>query len=99
MVVPLPPVVPLFLTVPNMFFVTMTTTTIMTTTTNIAGDNKTCYTLYHLKIADRGLNSELVFSLTMWLYSILLKLVPCLVLTIFTACLIRAMYKVMIKRI
>jgi hypothetical protein len=89
-------VVPFFLTVPNMFLVTMSSTLELRET----GDSCSllgscpCHTLYRLQIADRGLNSELVFSLTMWLYSILLKLVPCLVLTIFTACLIRAMYKV-----
>ena len=80
--------IPFFLTIPNMFVVTMTTTT------NIGEDKRSCYTLYHLKIADHGLNSELVFSITMWLYSILLKLVPCLILTIFTDSLIRAMYQV-----
>ena len=35
-----------------------------------------------------------VFSLNMWLYSFFLKLLPCLVLTILTTCLIRALYKV-----
>ena len=30
----------------------------------------------------------------MWLYSFILKLFPCLVLTILTACLIQALYKV-----
>ena len=38
--------------------------------------------------------SQLPFSLNLWLYSVLLKLVPCLVLTIFTACLVHAMYQV-----
>ena len=88
--------VPAFLTVPNMFLVTMSSTLELRET----GDSCSllgscpCHTLYRLQIADRGLNSELVFSLNMWLYSILLKLVPCLVLTIFTASLIRAMYQV-----
>ena len=30
----------------------------------------------------------------MWLYSFFLKLLPCLVLTVLTACLIRELYKV-----
>ena len=34
----------------------------------------------------------------MWLYSFILKLVPCVVLTILTACLIRALYKVRRKK-
>ena len=35
-----------------------------------------------------------LFSLNMWLYSFILKLLPCGVLTILTACLIQALYKV-----
>ena len=58
------------------------------------GLGESCFTLHHLEINDWGLKSGLHFSLTLWLYSILLKLVPCLVLTIFTACLVRAMYQV-----
>ena len=42
--------------------------------------------------------SQLPFSLNLWLYSVLLKLVPCLVLTIFTACLVHAMYQVGTKK-
>ena len=57
------------------------------------GLGESCFTLHHLEINDWGLKSGLHFSLTLWLYSILLKLVPCLVLTIFTACLIYAMYQ------
>jgi len=54
-----------------------------------------CYTEYRLIIDNRGLDSWGLdpFTLNLWLYSILLKLVPCLVLTIFTACLIHAMYQ------
>ena len=37
-----------------------------------------------------------LFSLNMWLYSFFLKLLPCLVLTTLTACLIRALYEVSI---
>ena len=39
--------------------------------------------------------SDLFFSLNLWLYSFFLKLIPCLVLTVFTASLIRAMYQVL----
>ena len=38
--------------------------------------------------------NQSIFSLNMWLYSFILKLVPCVVLTILTACLIKALYKV-----
>ena len=38
--------------------------------------------------------SELLFSLNMWFYSFLLKLLPCVVLTVFTGWLIHAMYQV-----
>ena len=38
--------------------------------------------------------NESLFSLNMWLYSFFLKLLPCLVLTVLTACLIRELYKV-----
>ena len=41
----------------------------------IADDEKSCFTIYHLQINNLGLNSELQFTLTMWLYSIILKLV------------------------
>ena len=34
----------------------------------------------------------------MWLYSFFLKLLPCLVLTVLTACLIRELYKVKEER-
>ena len=37
---------------------------------------------------------ELLFSLNMWFYSFLLKLLPCVVLIIFTGWLIQAMYQV-----
>ena len=65
----------------------------------IREDGETCYTMYHMVIAvdSETMDSQLLFSLTMWLYSVLLKLVPCLVLTIFTASLIRAMYKAVEK--
>lgn len=79
--------VPFILTVPNTLFVKMSSSM------KIKEDGDSCHTLYHLEINDWGLDSGLHFSLTLWLYSILLKLVPCLVLTIFTACLVRAMYK------
>ena len=42
--------------------------------------------------------NQSIFSLNMWLYSFILKLVPCVVLTILTACLIRALYKVRRKK-
>ena len=35
-----------------------------------------------------------MFSLNMWFYSFFLKLLPCVVLTIFTASLIHALYQV-----
>jgi hypothetical protein len=82
-------VVPFFLTIPNMMFVKIVSKQAITE------DGESCFTKHTVQIDDHGLNSDLQFSLTMWLYSILLKLVPCLVLTIFTACLIRAMYQVM----
>merc|ERR1712202_36797 len=53
------------------------------------GDDGSCATLYMLQIINESL-----FSLNMWLYSFILKLLPCVVLTILTACLIRALYKV-----
>ena len=54
-------------------------------------DDGSCATLYMLQIINESL-----FSLNMWLYSFILKLLPCVVLTILTACLIRALYKVTI---
>ena len=39
-------------------------------------------------------DQETFFQLNLWLYGFMLKLVPCLVLTVFTASLIRAMYQV-----
>ena len=81
----------LILTIPNTLFIKMSTSMKITED----GDGDECYTLHHLEINDWGnLKSGLHFSLTLWLYSIILKLVPCLVLTIFTACLVRAMYQV-----
>ena len=81
--------VPFILTIPNTLFIKMSSSM------KITDDGLSCYTLHHLEINDWGLKSGLHFSLTLWLYSIILKLVPCLVLTIFTACLVRAMYQVM----
>ena len=39
-------------------------------------------------------DQESFFQLNLWLYGFMLKLVPCLVLTVFTASLIRAMTQV-----
>jgi len=80
-------VVPFFLTIPNMVFFTLSPSL------RVSSESGLCYTEYRLIIDNRGLNSQLPFTLNLWLYSILLKLVPCLVLTIFTACLIHAMYQ------
>ena len=38
--------------------------------------------------------SDWLFVMNMWLYGFFLKLLPCVVLTVFTACLIHAMYQV-----
>ena len=38
--------------------------------------------------------SDWLFVMNMWLYGFFLKLLPCVVLTLFTACLIHAMYQV-----
>ena len=82
--------VPFILTIPNTLFIKMSSSM------KITDDGLGCYTLHHLEINDWGLKSGLHFSLTLWLYSIILKLIPCLVLTIFTACLVRAMYQVIL---
>ena len=67
-------------------------------------EDGSCVTLYMLEVNSFYANilclsflqiiNKWVFSLNMWLYSFCLKLLPCLVLTILTACLIRALYKV-----
>ena len=82
-------VVPFFLTIPNMLFFTLSPSL------RVNRESGLCYTEYRLIIDNRGLDSWGLdpFTLNLWLYSILLKLVPCLVLTIFTACLIHAMYQ------
>ena len=38
-------------------------------------------------------NNMLLYTVNMWLYSFVLKVVPCFVLTVFTGFLIRALYK------
>ena len=53
-----------------------------------------CVIYIYLQIINQS-----IFSLNMWLYSFILKLVPCVVLTILTACLIKALYKVRRKNI
>ena len=38
-------------------------------------------------------NNMMLYMVNMWLYSVVLKVVPCFVLTVFTGFLIRALYK------
>jgi len=78
-------IVPFFLTVPNflLFYVHSEEHE-----REEGGVNKTFY-LHSLRF-DGG---DIFFSLNMWFYSFFLKLLPCVVLTVFTASLIRAMYQ------
>ena len=49
--------------------------------------------LVSFQISDHDVGSWL-FEMNMWFYGFFLKLLPCLVLTVFTASLIHAMYQV-----
>ena len=62
---------PFILTIPNMFL-----TTLHASDLKVAPGGRSCYTEYRTGLnTGTGIKVELLFSLTMWLYSILLKLV------------------------
>ena len=94
------PVVPIFLTLPNFFAMSIRKHTYEeesesngTTTAR----NVSIYVMAWSKdvVADGEDNSLEVFlyRTNIWLYSVILKLVPCIVLTVITGFLIRALYK------
>lgn len=80
-------VVPLFLTIPSYFSFEIQTET-------YGLDRKTghCLTKHFVEISEFD-GSDVLFSANMWLYGIILKLLPCLVLIVFTCGLIHAMYQ------
>ena len=55
-----------------------------------------CISYHRLQFQYR--DQESFFQLNLWLYGFMLKLVPCLVLTVFTASLIRAMTQVFTRK-
>ena len=69
---------PVFLTIPNFFAMSI-----------VADTEKTNTTIYTIRMTE----DDFLFKMTFILYSVILKLVPCIVLTIITGCLIRALYK------
>jgi len=77
-------VVPLFLTIPSFF------------SFEIQKKNKfkngECLAYYSVEIS-KFYGSEILFTGNMWLYGIILKLLPCIVLIVFTCGLIHAMYQ------
>lgn len=80
-------VIPIFLTIPNYFEFHVASVP------NLDEDTGLCQTLYYVKYRDDDEDEQKFFQLNLWLYGFMLKLVPCLVLTVFTASLIRAMYQ------
>ncbi|XP_023346816.1 sex peptide receptor isoform X2 [Eurytemora carolleeae] len=80
-------IVPIILTIPN-FLANSIQEQIQPTDT---GRNVTIYVLNWSSLAES--NNKLFYRLNIWFYSFFLKLVPCLVLTIFTGVLIRALYQ------
>lgn len=77
-------VFPFFLTIPNYLA--------MTIKTNVPkGTNATTYLLNWSEMANA--NDKLLYRANIWLYSFILKLVPCIVLTLITGFLIRVLYK------
>lgn len=79
-------VAPLFLTIPSILSFQITTEV------DIREDGS-CAAYYSIQIPSFD-GSDLLFSLNMLFYSFFLKLLPCAVLTVLTACLIQAMYQV-----
>ncbi|XP_059088552.1 G-protein coupled receptor dmsr-1-like isoform X2 [Tigriopus californicus] len=77
-------VFPFFLTIPNYLA--------MTIKTNVPkGTNATKYYVNWSEMANA--NDKLLYRANIWLYSFILKLVPCIVLTLITGFLIRVLYK------
>jgi len=79
-------VIPFFLTVPNFLLFDIHSECAEAEEDGHCGS----FLLYSIRFS----GGDLFFSLNLWLYGFFLKLIPCLVLTVFTASLIRAMYQV-----
>jgi len=79
-------VIPFFLTVPNYLLFDLHA---KCKTEGEAVEDCTSFLLYSIRFS----GSDLFFSLNLWFYGFFLKLIPCFVLTVFTASLIRAMYQ------
>ena len=76
------PVVPIFLTIPNYFAMQIKA---------VSDDSPTVYIVSWSPWSQ--MYNRLLFRTNIWLYSFILKLVPCIALTIITGFLIRALYK------
>lgn len=51
-------------------------------------------TLYHVGLSDSArLNGEIFYHLTFWLYSVVLRLVPCVILTVLSCWLVKTLYR------
>jgi type IV secretory pathway component VirB8 len=93
--------VPVFLTIPNYFAMTIVAKIAIDNSTSpvdAAGSNHSSsiniissnVTTYHVGFSDLAeANERLLYRINIWLYSFVLKVVPCFVLTFFTGFLIQ----------
>ncbi|KAK6624526.1 hypothetical protein RUM44_011385 [Polyplax serrata] len=80
-------ILPLFLCIPSYLVFHIRTTTIK--------ENATDIVLYHLDLSDIAKeNDRFLCNITFWTYGVLIKLLPCAILTVISCRLIQALYKV-----
>lgn len=78
-------ILPIFICCPSYFFTSITTSIVI--------ENGKNFTLYHVHLSDFATKNKEYFFFCLWTYSVVIKWLPCIILTIISYWLIKTLYQ------